>query len=187
MNEAAIQRRPPVVDEVALALQGLRQAGLGTGYDVLVRIDNRSAEAGAPYQLDAARGVLHRRDCRALPKSAPTFALGRVSEEALSRACKRCKPMIEPTQPKTRERADVLFGLVSLVDQFGSVLKERGKDFRQTPEGRRLDTQLTEVYQGLGAREKEVLDVVLATVNDILARLRSIDGALNREEKKEGD
>jgi hypothetical protein len=167
-----------VADDVALAIQGLRAAG--RGFDALVRIDNRAAEAKSPFQFDAGRGLVHRRGCHAIPPNAPLFGLTSLSRDGLSRACKRCKPVPEPP-PDTQaaDRTDVLFGLVSLVDQFAGVLKERGKDYRQTPDGQNLGMQLKGLYQTLGVREKALLDVVLGTLDQLAARLRALDGALN--------
>ena len=187
MNDGATARtQKSVADEVALAVQGLRLASDGESR-ALLRIDNRAAEANAPFQFDAAGGLLHRRGCRAIRAHAPVFGLTNPSPEDLSRACKRCNPVPEPPDPKSHDRVDVLFGLVSLVDQFSGVLKERGKDYRQTAEGQRLDTQLGEVYRDLGAREKEILDAVLGTLDQIVARLRALDGTLNPNGRKGKD
>jgi hypothetical protein len=187
MTQAQPMAPRSVADEVALAVQGLRRAAAG-GFDALVRIDNRTAEANAPFQFDAARGLLHRRGCRAIPPNAPLFGLTSIGGDVLSRVCRRCKPVPEASQDtKATDRADMLFGLVSLVDQFAGVLKERGKDYRQTAEGQHLGTQLGAVYQSLGAREKDVLDVVLTTLDQVVTRLRALDGALNQNGTKGND
>lgn len=170
----------PVSDQIAVALQGLRHVAHGS-FDALVRIDNRAAERNAPFQFDAVTGLVHRRGCRAIPPSAPLFGLASVSRDQLSRACKRCKPMPEPPpDTKVADRSNMLFGLVSLVDQFAGVLKERGKDYRLTPDGQHLGTQIDEVYRTLGVREKEILDTVLTTLDKLAAGLRAVDGALNQ-------
>jgi len=170
----------PLLDQAALAVQALHRAGR-LGSDVLVRIDNTEETAAAPYQFDAARGTLHRRGCRAIPDGAPLYARWHLTRDDLKHACKRCKPLPdEQHNTEPTDRADLLFGLVSLVDQFGGVLKERGKDFRKTEEGQQLSAQLGAIYRNLGRREKDVLDTVLSTLDAVIERLRALDRSLNR-------
>lgn len=182
MTGSSPSARRFVADEVALAIQHLRL--VSGGFNTLVRIDNRATEVNAPYQFDAARGLVHRRGCRAIPPNAPLFALTSVSRDDLRHACNRCQPVPEPSDNKAADRTDMLFGLVSLVDQFADVLKERGKDYRLTTDGQHLDTQLGEVYRTLGVREKEILDVVLTTLDQVAARLRALNGSLNQNGTK---
>jgi len=169
----------PLLDQAALAVQALRD-GSRPGLDVLVRIDNTAEADAAPYQFDANAGKLHRRSCRAIPDSAPLYGRWHLSRDDLIHACQRCKPL--PDEPNTSEqtdRADLLFGLFSLVDQFSGVLKQRGKDYQKTDEGRALTAQLGAVYRGLGRREKEVLDTVLGMLDGGIERLRALDRSLN--------
>lgn len=114
----------PVLDQAALALQAL--AGRGrSGADILLRVDNSAEAAEAPYQFDAAAGRLHRRGCRAIPEGAPLYALWHLGHDDLSVACKRCKPLPDDTKPsEPTDRAELLFGLVSLVSQFSGVNAE---------------------------------------------------------------
>jgi hypothetical protein len=177
----------PVADRIALAIQSLRVAAPHR-FDALVRIDNRAVEADARFQFDIRHGMLHRRGCHAIPPNVPLLGLASTGPEYLIAACKRCKPVPEPP-PDTRstDRANVMFGLVSLVDQFAGVLRERGKDYRQTPDGQRLGTQLKEIYSGLGAREKEIVDVVINTLDQVAARLRSMDSDLKNPTPNGGE
>jgi len=188
MNDAgASDSARPVGDQVALAIQSLRSGMVG-GFDTLVRIDNREAEADAQFQFDAAGGILHRWGCRAIPPKAPLLGLASASPDQLTYACERCKPVPEP-QPETRsaDRSDVLFGLASLVDQFAGVLKERGKDYRRSSDGQRLEAQMKETYQTLGSREKEIIDVLLSTLEQAAARLRNLDVELRQTGTKGGE
>src|SRR5258708_35453076 len=150
-----------LLDKAALALQALRGERRAVS-NLLVRIDNTMEAAAAPYQFDAASGRLHRQGCRAIPESAPLYGLWHLTRDDLKHACKWCRPLPEePHNDDAKDRADLLFGLVSLVDQFGRVLKERGRDFQNTEEGRQLSSQIGALYEGLGRREQEVLDTVL--------------------------
>jgi hypothetical protein len=169
----------PLLDQAALAVQALRD-GTRPDADVLVRIDNTAETEAAPYQFDANTGKLHRRGCRAIPDAAPLYARWHLTRDDLTHACKRCKPL--PDEPHTSEptdRADLLFGLFSLVDQFSGVLKQRGKDYQKTDEGQALSAQLGSIYRGLGRREKEMLDTVLGTLDALVERLRALDRSLN--------
>ena len=170
----------PLLDQAALAVQALRQAGR-LGFDVLVRIDNTAETAAAPYQFDAARGTLHRRGCRAIPDGAPLYGRWHLSRDDLTVACKRCKPLPDETKPSDpTDRADLLMGLLSLVSQFSGVLKERGKDYQKTDEGQALTEQLGAIYRNLGRREKDVLDSALGTLDTVIERLRALDRSLNQ-------
>ncbi len=168
-----------LLDRAALALQTLCGDKHAVS-NVLLRIDNTAEAAAAPYQFDAALGRLHRRGCRAIPEMAPVYGLWHLTRDNLKHACKRCRPLPEePHSEDTKDRADLLFGLVSLMDQFGHVLKERGRDFQNTEEGRQLSSQLGAIYDGLGRREQEVLDTVLSALDAVIEKLRKLDRSLN--------
>jgi hypothetical protein len=171
----------PLLDQAALALQALRGAGRRPT-DVLLRIDNTAEAASAPYQFDAAAGLLHRRDCRAIPEGAPLYGRWHLVRDDLTVACKRCQPLPDETKPsEPTDRADLLLGVLSLVSQFSGVLKERGKDYQNTEEGQALTAQLGTLYRDLGRREKDVLDAVLGTLDAVIDRLRTLDRSLNQK------
>lgn len=170
----------PLFDQAALALQALR-AGGRLGAEVLLRIDNSAEAAAAPYQFDAAAGRLHRRGCSAIPDGAPLYALWHLNRDHLTVACERCKPLSDETKPsETTDRADLLLGLVSLVSQFSGVLKERGKDYQKTDEGQALTAQLGAIYRNLGRREKDMLDMMLGTLDTVIERLHALERSLNK-------
>jgi hypothetical protein len=175
-------------DQAALAVQELRQEGRLGQWNTLIRIDNRAEAAEAPFQFDAADGMLHRKGCKAIPSHARSalYGLWHIGSDDRRRACPRCKPVPDeqPAEPEN-DRADLFFGLLSIVDQFSGVLKERGKDFKQTSEGRKLSTQLGELYQALGKREKDVLETVLTSLDQLAQRMRDIDNGLGGSHKKD--
>jgi len=184
-NDPAVRK---LLDAAAIALQGLRQ-DRRLRWDTLVRIDNTAEAAAAPYQFDAAQGLVHRRTCRAIPAGAALYGLAHITRDDLNRACKRCKPLPDQQPPPTdtTERADLLFGLVSVIDQFAGVLKERGKDYQKTNEGQQLGAQLDAVYRTLDRRQKEVLDTVLMALDQVVERLRTMDSALKRNGTERND
>lgn len=182
----------PLIEQAAIAIQALcREEGRG-GWNTLVRIDNRAEAANAPYRFDAVHGVVHRQGCPALTEDAhsASYGLWRLEAEDGTRRCKRCRPMPEQREqegkeaPEAKAGPDLLFGLVSVLDQFGNVLKERGKDYRETEEGRKIGAELARFYQALGRREKEVLDTVLASLELLLGRVRETEQQVKGERGK---
>lgn len=170
----------PLFDQAALALQALRSGGRLRS-DVLLRIDNTAEASAAPYQFDAAVGRLHRRGCRAIPDGAPLYGRWHLGRDDLTVACKRCKPLPDETKPsEPTDRADLLLGLLSLVSQFSGALKDRGKDYQKTDEGQALTAQLGAIYRTLGRQEKDMLDMMLGTLDTVIERLRALDRSLHK-------
>lgn len=172
----------PLGDQASLAVQQLHQDGKLGSPDRLLRIENRAETESAPFQFDAVNGILHRRGCSAIPHAARTalYGLWRFDSNDQRGACPRCKPVTDELKAAEQpERTDLLFGLISVVDQFAGVLKERGKDYQRTAEGQKLTAQLDSFYRTLGQREKEVLDTVLLSLDQLVQRIRQIDTGLN--------
>ncbi len=197
----------PLIEQAAIAVQGLcREEGRG-GWNTLVRIDNRAETGKAPYRFDVVHGVVHREGCPALTEDArsASYGLTRIAADDGAGRCRRCRPMPEQreaggngtletqagetqageTQAGERKAGpDLLFGLVSVLDQFGSVLKERGKDYRETEEGRKIGAELARFYQALGRREKEVVDTLLASLEMLTGRMREAEEQVKGERGK---
>lgn len=189
----------PLVEQAAIAIQNLcREEGRG-GWNRLVRIDNRIETEKAPFRFDAESGLVHRAGCPALTMDArsASYGLWQITGEAtagknVARRCKRCRPMPEMTEDQgtgaretkigeNKRGPDLLFGLVSILDQFGNVLKERGKDYRETDEGRKIGAELQHFYQALGRREKAVLDTLLASLEMLTGRVREAEQQVKGE------
>lgn len=181
MNEEATLRRSRLFDQAALAVQELRRQRRLSGPDLLFRIDNRAEAAQAPFQFDAANGIVHRRGCGVVPNSSLSALYGfwKIGPEEQKLACKRCRPLPDDQQKvEDNERADLLYGLISVVDQFAGVLKERGKDYQHTNEGQELGSKLGTFYENLGRREKEVLGIVLRSLEELVDRVQELDEGL---------
>lgn len=181
MNEDGLLDRGRLFDQAALAVQELRSRGRLGGPDFLLRIDNRAEAAEAPFQFDAANGIVHRRGCGAVPADARSALYGfwKIGPEDQQHACQRCRP-VPDDHPKVEEtdRTDLLYGLLSVVDQFAGVLKERGKDYQRTSTGQELGTRLGTFYDTLGRREKAVLDVILRSLEELVDRVEELDQGL---------
>jgi hypothetical protein len=168
--------RGALVDFVAQSLQALRQER------PLLRIDNLDEAAQAPFQFDAAAGRLHRRGCRSIPARSrlALYGVWRIGAEERKLACPRCQPVPMEKEPEDRSDAtDILFGLISLIDQFGSVLRERGREYRNSEDGRRLSHQFGGLFQGLERGERDVLATLMTSMDGLIKTVRNLDAKLN--------
>lgn len=167
-----------VIDVVAQAIQALRQDR------PLLRIDNLADAETAPFQFDAARGRLHRRGCRSIPARSrqALYGVWRIGPEERTLACTRCKPEPMDKPPdKGNDAADMLFGLISLIDQFGGVLRERGQEYRRSDDGRQLSKRFEGVFQGLDRREQDFLSTLLTSMDGLIKSVRDLDDRLNKD------
>lgn len=179
-----------LIDLVARSLQSLR--GRADADRPLLRIDNLDDAAQAPYQFDAASGRLHRRGCRAIPARSgqALYGVWRIGPEERKLACTRCKPAPMDKEPdKRNDTADMLFGLISLIDQFGSVLRERGQEYRKSEDGRVLSDRFEGIFERLDQREQDFLSTLLNSMDGLIRTVRDIDNRLsnsNGEDKANG-
>jgi hypothetical protein len=185
----------PLGDALALKLQELRAQQRDPR--PLLRIDNREQSAEAPFQFDTVNGRLHRRGCRAIPKGSQTalYGLWSVPSHARAAACTTCRPRIdgepepEPEEPAVAARdgvTDYVFGFLSVLDQFGSVIRERGREFRDSEEGRNLKAGFDDFYRGLEERERTTLQVVLTSLDSLLTTITELDRNLDPERRQNG-
>jgi hypothetical protein len=167
-------------DILALKIQGLRCHQEEPR--PLLRIDNRAEAADAPFQFDTVAARLHRKGCRAIPSSSQTalYGLWQIPPQARQFACAVCRPQADEVGDMAREGAgDYIFGLLSVLDQFGGVIRERGKEFRESEEGQQLKAGLDGVYSNLEDRERATLSVVLNSLDGLLATLTDLHQSLD--------
>lgn len=81
----------------------------------------------------------------------------------------------------------MLYGFLSIIDQFGGVLRERGREYRRSRQGQRLEQDLGGVFNGFGSREKNTLDVVLSSLESVIEKVRELDEKLNEPNGAAGD
>lgn len=179
MNSEENQKRPSSVgDLLALKLQQLHSEKKLKGDQALFRVDYRKEAAKAPFQFDTARAKLHRRGCRAIPAGSETalFGLWRMRPEERRYACSKCRPAPETdTTMDQNFTSDLFYGVVSILDQFGNVLRERGREYRGTTNGEETELSVEGLYANLGDREKEVLDVILSSLDGVLKTVHDLD------------
>jgi hypothetical protein len=183
--------RAPLGDVLALKIQELRRHD-GRSRPLL-RIDNRARAAGAPYQFDTVAACLHVKGCRAIPSSSATalYGLWQVPPRARQFACPVCQPAAgEADDVASEGPTDYLYGLLSVLDQFGGVIRERGREFRESDEGQELKAGLDNAYRSLDDWERATLQVVLNSLDGLLATLtdidRSLDGGPSRNGRHDG-
>ena len=61
-----------------------------------------------------------------------------------------------------------------MLDQFGSVIRERGREYRESEEGRQLKAGIDGVYRSLEEQERATLRVVLNSLDGFLATLTDL-------------
>jgi hypothetical protein len=174
-------------DVLALKIQELR-LGLQEPRPLL-RIDNRAEAATAPFQYDTVLAQLHRGGCRAIPSSSHTalYGLWQIPPQTRRHACPVCRPEAEAATDMAKEGpTDYIYGLLSVLDQFGGVIRERGREFRESEEGRQLKAGLDGVYSGLEEREQATLQVVLNSLDGLLATLSDIQQSLDAQPPQNG-
>jgi hypothetical protein len=166
----------PLVDLIALKIQELR-AGQRESRP-LIRIDNRAEAAEAPFQFDTAAARLHRRGCRSIPSGSRTalYGLWQIPPQARQYACRVCRPQSDEEDAVAADGVtDYVYGVLSVLEQFGSVIKERGREFRNSEDGRQLTAGLDTLYRGLEERERATLKVVLTSLDGLLATIAELD------------
>lgn len=75
----------------------------------------------------------------------------------------------QPEQPS--DVTDLVLGVLSLVDQFGSILSQRGRDFRRTERGRRLERSLSSLLGDVSKTRKQGAQFLSSAMDRLLATL----------------
>src|ERR1700750_1149129 len=158
-------------DLVALELQKLRASDLVDPDQALLRIDYRQEAKNAPFQFDMASGTLHRKGCLSIPVSSSNamYAIWDPGVDMEIVACAHCRPSAAEVQGMSQyEPLDLLYGLISIVDQFGSVLKERGKEYRASAKGQKLAGNLNGVLSALDQTQRDALRTALDSLDGLV-------------------
>jgi len=169
-------------DLVAIGLQELFRQRAVDSEQPLLRIDYRAEAAAAPLYFDMVGGKLHRAGCRAIPRtSLPALYAVWEPGEGRTLACTRCHPTFpELAEMKRDSSFDLLYGLLSVVDQFGSVLTERGREYRDSTRGRQLSKQLGKVLGALDQPQREALNAALQSLDGMVKAVQGVNQSLER-------
>jgi hypothetical protein len=179
-------------DQLALELQSLYQQGRIDADLGLLRIDYRDRAAEAPFCFDMVNGTLHRSGCPAIPKSASSavYAVWRPEPDAEAVSCPGCRPVTsDPAEGKgmTEDRgSDIVYGLVSILDQFGSVLRERGREYRHSSRGRQLTRDFDQLLSTLDQAQSESLKLTLSSIDGLIQAIAQINDRLNHQSPRDG-
>ena len=172
---------------IAFKLQALRNEKELVREKPLIRLDNREEVREAPFFFDTVRGIIHRRECRAMAHLPPSgrYGLWRLDPADISLACPDCRPeATKETMKDQHTAADFLYGMVSVIDQFGAVLGERGKEFRQSDTGQALEGSIREMVKWLDQQQVEVLNVLYKSLEEIVKVVSAYDRRLNGQAEK---
>lgn len=76
--------------------------------------------------------------------------------------------------------------MLSVVNQFSGVLRERGKEFRKGGDGGRIKSEIEGFYAKLGEREKGLVLMTLLSLDEMTRKIRDLDQGLNGGAKANG-
>ena len=186
MSKSLVFRAAEIGDTIALKLQTLRQEGKIDDEQPLIRIDYRKEASQAPFQFDIKNAKLHRTMCTSIPRGAqPTlYAVWRPDAKDLELACEKCRPVpIEEERMKKDVVSDIVFGLLSVMDQFGSVLTERGREYRNSKRGRQIAKTVEVLFSRLDQKQREALNVTISSLDDLSEIIHGYDERLQQKDK----
>lgn len=172
-------------DRFSIELQSLYRSPSEKEKSPLFNVSNESEAANAPFQYDSANAVLHRTGCPFIDEkyNLSIFALWEIKEEDLAFACKKCKPVLIRREGVEKDSvSDMMYGILSLIDQFGSVLIERGKEYKKTGRGKILAHSLGD---SLNEKQEKLLDKSIASLDLFINTLHQLN--LQMEGKEEAE
>jgi hypothetical protein len=189
MPSATVTPAPAWGDLVAISLQELRTQGKLAGTQPLIRIDYRAEAARAPLQFDPVAGLLHRTNCRVIPSESRSalFARWELHADELMLRCPVCRPgAVDVEADEEDVTVDVLYGLVAIIDQFGAVLRERGKEYRNSEEGRRLQARLELLYTQLDEQQRKTVGILFDSLDQLVKMVQDYDLSLRQSAPMNG-
>lgn len=174
-----------VLDKAAILLQRLRSQGRLAHDRPLVRLDYRDQAREAPFRYDSARGILHRRECAAIPADSQSvlYAVWQIEDGDRKHVCKKCNPTPRQNGNQTLTTTDMVFGFLSVIDQFGTILFERGKEFRQTARGKDLERSLGGILEEINEANEQGFSFITSSLDAVV---RAINEYNAQEERKNG-
>jgi hypothetical protein len=86
--------------------------------------------------------------------------------------------------------SDLLFGFLSIIDQFSSVLSERGSEYRQSEKGKQMEATFDKVLHELDIQQKQSIDLLISSLDGLINVLRDYnhngEGSIQKYVKKDG-
>ena len=144
--------------------------------------DSGSALYGM-WEIKAEDPALGCPRCNPMEAQAPPDAGARPEAEAAAetRASAQADPKPAEGLARDDQTVDLLFGFLSVVSQFGGVLRERGQEYRRSRTGAALGARVERIYAEVNEGERRVLDMLTASLGTLAMTLREIDGDINGE------
>lgn len=105
-------------------------------------------------------------------------------DEATQPEARQGEAKANGSRPQDDQTVDMLYGVLSIVSQFGSVLRERGQEYRKSGAGAALGGRIEKIYAEVNESERSVLDVLTTSLGTLAAALREIEGGLNGEQTR---
>lgn len=170
-------------DLVALEIQEIFRTGRTDSEQGILRLDYTQEAAAAPFAFDMVSGTLHRAGCARIGRAAAgsLYALWRPGPEFSALACPKCRPGPGQNGETDREMSsDLLYGVLSIVDQFGSVLRQRGKEYRKSSRGRQLSRDLERLMSALDETQRESVSLAVTSLESLIAVLEQVNRGLER-------
>ena len=149
MNSLAEGTLEHFADLLALRIQQMRMDGLIDGEEALLNLDCTADAAQAPFQFDMVEARLHRTGCPAIPRSSRStlYAVWSMRQDDEKLACPSCFPTQRENQaPEGDDTSDLVLGVISIVEQFSSVLRQRGKEYRKSTAGQAVVRKMEGVF-----------------------------------------
>ena len=175
-------------DQLAIEIQNLHQEGRIDSEPGLLKIDYRDQAAEAPFCLDMVNGTLHRTGCPKIPEasSSALYAVWNAGPGAQAVSCSSCRPTPPEGKGMSDDRgSDIVYGLVSILDQFGSVLRERGREYRNSTRGRQMSREFDQLISTLDQTQHEALKLTLSSLDGLIDVIAQIGGSLNHQPKRD--
>lgn len=170
-------------DALAIKLQSLRTEGNIDDERPLFRLDYKDEGKKAPFQYDIVTSKVHRPGCKALREGSEytLYALWNIVDKERIIACKRCRPELNEKDSKMKKdvTSDIVYGFISILDQFGSVLAERGKEYRNSKHGKQVAKTVNNILSELNAQQKEGVSLAMSSISNLLELVQGYNSSFN--------
>jgi hypothetical protein len=178
MSDRSSDASQDLIDRIALQIQQLRSSKKIRDGQPLLRIDNRKEAAQAPFQFDVVESVLHRTSCSAIPKRSRSalYALWEVQSQDIKYACPECKPLQQQSAVEASNTSDVFYGFLSILDQFSTVLSERGSEYRSSEKGRQTEATIDRILHELDVQQKQSVAFLFGSLDEVIRIFRGLNG-----------
>jgi hypothetical protein len=119
------------------------------------------------------------------PANAPDAQPEAAKPEAKAKPEARPEPGagVERARPQDDQTVDLLYGFLSIVTQFGGVLRERGQEYRRSRAGAAVGARFEKIYAEVNDGERRVLDVLTSSLDTLAVALRELEAGVTAERR----